>query len=73
MRNLAVKIYGCGANFIFFKADADFGKNMLKNGILVRNCGNYYPLTEEYYRIAVRTHDENKRLIETWKKIKGGV
>ena len=43
---------------------------MLERGILIRSCRNYYSLNDKYYRIAVRTHNENLKLIKAWKDIK---
>ena len=53
------------ANFLLFKAYEGFGKDMLDQGILIRECGNFEGLSNEYYRIAVRTSDENKQFIDT--------
>jgi len=53
------KIYGSAANYIFFKADECFGEKMLERKILVRDCSNYRGLGCGFYRIAVRTHEEN--------------
>ena len=70
MTFLCKKIYGQSANFIFFKDSENFGEEMFKRGIMVRSCKNYYSLDESFYRIAVRTHEENEKLIEAWKDIK---
>ena len=70
MASLCKKIYGKSANFIFFKESKNFGEEMFKRGIMVRSCKNYYSLDESFYRIAVRTHEENEKLIEAWKDIK---
>ena len=70
MTSLCKKIYGKSANFIFFKESKNFGEEMFKRGIMVRSCKNYYSLDESFYRIAVRTHEENEKLIEAWKDIK---
>lgn len=56
------KIYGSKANYIFFKANKDFEEKMIRNNILVRNCANYRGLNEGFFRIAVRTHEENIQL-----------
>ena len=40
-----------------------------KNGVLVRNCDNYPMLGDTYIRIAVRTREENNRLLEITKEI----
>ena len=59
------KVYGSAANYIFFRAAPGFDTRMYRAGFMVRNCGNYDGLTEGFYRIAVRTKEENERLI-TW-------
>jgi len=52
------------ANYIFFCTDLpDLTANMRKKGILIRNCSSYPGLSEGCYRVAVRTHEENERLI----------
>ena len=42
-----------------------------RQGILIRDCQNYPELSEGFYRVAVRTRNENKKLIEgieRWQK-----
>ena len=41
---------------------------MLKQGILIRDCSNFVGLNEFYIRVAVKTRDQNLRLIEAFKK-----
>ncbi len=41
---------------------------MLKEGILIRDCSTFVALNEFYIRVAVKTHEENVRLIEAFKK-----
>ena len=41
---------------------------MLKQGILIRDCSNFVGLNEFYIRVAVKTHDQNMRLIEAFKQ-----
>ncbi|MGE4214422.1 MAG: histidinol-phosphate transaminase [Anaerotignaceae bacterium] len=67
---LAHKIYGHSANYIFFKEKKDFADKMLLCGIIIRNCSNYEGLEEGYFRIAVKGHEDNMKLIEAWKKLK---
>lgn len=40
----------------------------IRNGVIIRDCSNYPGLTEGFYRVAVRTHQENERLLEALKK-----
>lgn len=65
IKSAGIKVYGYGANFIFFKAEKDFAKKMLDRKIIVRDCKNYRGLGEGYFRIAVRGHDENKIFIDS--------
>ncbi|PHM38833.1 threonine-phosphate decarboxylase CobD [Xenorhabdus innexi] len=60
------------ANFLFFRnnqPDVDLWHSLLKHKILIRHCKNYAGLDERYYRIAVRSEWENKRLIAAMQQI----
>lgn len=46
---------------------------LLKKGILIRSCHNYRGLSDGYYRIAIKTHEQNKILIEALKEVKNNV
>lgn len=70
MALLAQKVYGFSANYIFFKEKKDFADKMLLSGIIIRNCSNYQGLEEGYFRIAIKAHEDNVKLIEAWKKLK---
>ena len=43
---------------------------LLAEGVLIRDCRDYDGLGAGYYRVAVKRHDENIRLIELMKKLK---
>ena len=64
-------IYG-EANYLFFKGVPQLKERMLAKGILIRCCDNYYGVPQGYYRIAVRKHDENIRLLECLEEIVNG-
>lgn len=70
IERLGVKIIGKDANYIFFRETEDFGRKMLNEGFLIRDCRNYTGLREGFYRIAVRRHYENMSLIKAWNKIR---
>lgn len=58
------------ANYLFFQSGIpDFVRRMKDEGILVRDCGNYEGLQTGYYRIAVRTHEENVRLLAAMRQL----
>ena len=42
---------------------------MKDRGILIRNCENYRGLGKGWYRIAVRTHEENSSLVNALRDI----
>lgn len=63
-------VYTPTVNFIFFKcrADRDLKHRLLKRRILIRDCNNYNGLGSGYYRVAVRTREENIQLINALKE-----
>lgn len=58
------------ANFLHVRIDYPAGRLsecLLNQKILIRNCAGWPGLIGESVRIAVRTHEENVRLINAWK------
>ena len=53
------------ADFLLIYTDIPLYGELLKRGILIRDCQNFRGLTEGYYRVAVKTREENIRL---WKE-----
>lgn len=51
------------ANYLLFQGPVDLHRKLKAQGIAIRNCDNYPGLTAGWYRIAVRRHEENKKLI----------
>ncbi|MBE6071185.1 MAG: threonine-phosphate decarboxylase [Clostridium butyricum] len=66
-----LKVFKSSANFIFIKVNKylDLKEKLLNFNILIRSCSNYKGLNNKYYRLAVRTHEENKKLIENLHKV----
>ncbi len=58
-------------NYILFEAEKDLAKELRKQGIAIRECENYQGLDAGWYRIAVRTHEENEKLISAIRKVRG--
>ncbi len=63
------RLFECHANFIFLQTDLPLDTLLLEQKILIRNCNNYRNLTDGYFRIAVRTEEENQLLIHTLERI----
>lgn len=59
-----IRIFPSEANFLLVKTGYSLYKKLLEQGILIRDCSNYRGLGKGFYRIAVRTHEENEKLIE---------
>lgn len=57
------------ANYLLFEGPAYLYTELKKQGIAVRNCDNYQGLGAGWYRIAVRTHEENAELINAMKSV----
>ncbi|MGG5461737.1 threonine-phosphate decarboxylase CobD [Clostridium sp. B9] len=66
-----IKIFKGAVNFLFFeiKKEIDLRGELLKKGILIRSCCNYIGLNKRFYRIAVRTREENLELLKELKAI----
>lgn len=66
---LGLRVFDSRANYIFFYGPEDFGERMMEKKIMIRDCSNYPGLSMGYYRIAVRTRDENEKLVLAMKEI----
>lgn len=60
---LGFTVYDSQANYLFFRGPEDLFERCLKSGILIRDCSNYTGLKKGYYRIAVKLHEENQKLV----------
>ena len=67
---IGYKVFPSEANYIFFKGPEELFDFCLRKRILIRDCSNYPGLTRGYYRIAVKRHEENVKLIEV---LEGGI
>jgi len=60
-------------NFILIKTKYNstyLQKKLLKNKILIRDCKNFRGLNEHYFRIAVKSHRDNVKLVAALESIK---
>ena len=63
LRAMGLRVIPGEANFLLFQSPAPLCEALRKRGILIRNCGNFHGLDDTWYRVAVRTEAENRRLI----------
>ncbi|MDD2959060.1 MAG: pyridoxal phosphate-dependent class II aminotransferase [Lachnospiraceae bacterium] len=69
LQKLGLEPLDSQANFIFFQGPEDLYDRCAQKGILIRDCGNYRGLTRGYYRIAVRTREENEELLSVMRQV----
>ena len=70
--NLNIKFISSDANFILLKCNVPLDDLFLKEKILIRNCGNFKGLNHNFFRIAVRLHEDNTVLISSLRRILNG-
>lgn len=70
MKEAGLTVYDSQANYIFFQGPEDLREHCLKDNILIRSCSNYPSLRDGFFRVAVKKHEDNEKLIETLKKYK---
>lgn len=71
LEQIGMRVYEPFVNYIFFKNPygIDLSYGLRKQGILIRSCSNYNGLDKQYYRVAIKTHQLNEKLIEAFRKI----
>ena len=61
---LGIRVCPSEANYLLFRGPEDLGERLLKKGIALRSCANYSGLGPGWFRTAVRTREENQRLLD---------
>lgn len=72
LRKLGFYVFDTAVNFILFRSELPLYKMLMSEGILIRDCSNYRGLSEGYFRIAVRSHGENEKLVKALERCKNG-
>lgn len=66
LERMGFQVYDSGANYLFFRDPADCGGTLaqrcLARGLLIRSCANYHGLDSSFYRICVKTEEENRQM-----------
>lgn len=69
LQQLGYTVYPSCANYLFFETEPTLFADCLQAGVLIRDCGNYHGLQAGFYRVAVRTRQENQTLLNTLARI----
>lgn len=56
-------VYPGQANYLLLRCDTDLQQALLTRHILIRSCANYPGLDGRYFRVAIRSRQENDRLL----------
>ena len=58
------------ANYLlFFSPIPSLGQRLRERGILIRDCSGYHGLGPGWYRVAVRTTEDNRKLLDTLREV----
>lgn len=63
LEELGITVISGEADFLFLHSRENLYEKLLKKGILIRDCRNFRGLQEGYYRIAVKSREENEILL----------
>lgn len=66
---LGIRVYPGEANYLLLYSGKNLTGELMRRGIMVRDCANYCGLTEGFIRIAVRTTEENDLLLTELKEV----
>ena len=69
LERLGLRVVPGEANYLLFRSEMPLMEPLGQRGILLRRCGNYEGLDDTWYRIAVRTRAENRRLIAALEEV----
>lgn len=70
LEQLGYRVFASQANYLFFRGEEWLGEALLKEQIMIRDCSNYPGLSGGFWRIAVKTHEENQRLLQAVRKVR---
>lgn len=63
LQKIGIEVFYGAGNFILIYTEVPLYELLLKKGILIRDCQNFKGLSKGYYRIAVKTREENEILL----------
>lgn len=64
LKEAGIRVLSGEANFLLVYSREDLYGKLIKEGILIRDCGNYRGLSKGFYRIAVKSRKENELLLK---------
>lgn len=68
LSDMGMKVVPSQANFILFQSPRPLYEPLLERGIVIRRCENFRGLDGSWFRVAVRTSEENAKLVAALKE-----
>ena len=72
LAGLGYHVFPGAANFLFFAGKEGLYEHCLSRGILIRDCSNYLGLDAGSYRVCVKKHADNERLLQVMRELNSG-
>ena len=69
LEKLGCRVCRSDTLFLLFHSSADWYGRLLEKGILIRDCSGFPGLSKGYYRIAVKDHTSNRKLIQAMREV----
>ncbi len=69
LRKLGITVLSGEANFLLVHSGRDLYNELLRQKILIRDCVNFRGLSKGYYRIAVKSREENELLLRALSRL----
>ena len=69
LTRLGIPVLPSKADFLLFRSELQIDKLLLRRGILIKNCSEGFGLGSGYYRIGIRSREENEILISEIERI----
>lgn len=63
LHELGIKTFASEANYLLLQSELPLYSMLLQRGLMLRTCDTFAGLDSTYYRIAIKTHEENLCLL----------
>jgi histidinol-phosphate/aromatic aminotransferase/cobyric acid decarboxylase-like protein len=70
LTGMGIKVYPSDTSYLLIKGREGLYEKLLEKGILIRRCENFSGLDGSYFRLAIRTHEDNEKLIKAIGEVK---
>lgn len=69
LEKTGIRVVSGEADFLLLQTERPLYEELLEQGILIRDCENFRGLKKGYYRIAVKSREENEVLLKTLREV----